>query len=102
MAVPDFFDGEPYDPANAEKPLPVWIKSHGQDKGTEAAKPVIADLRSKGICAIGAAGFCWGAKVAVQLATSDYAQASVLLHPSFVTVDDIKDVDKPMASWELR
>ncbi|KAL5995853.1 hypothetical protein ACLOJK_025925 [Asimina triloba] len=30
------------------------------DKGTEEAKAVVAALKSKGISAIGAAGFCWG------------------------------------------
>lgn len=37
------------------------ILSHSyQDKGTEDAKPVVADLKSKGITGIGADGFCWG------------------------------------------
>ena len=31
-----------------------------QDKGFEEAKAVIEALKSKGISAIGAAGFCWG------------------------------------------
>lgn len=29
VVVPDFLYGDPYDPSNAEKPVPVWIKSHG-------------------------------------------------------------------------
>ncbi|KAI5666707.1 hypothetical protein M9H77_16560 [Catharanthus roseus] len=97
VVVPDFLYGDPYDPSNAEKPVPVWIKSHGPDKGVEDAKQVIAALRGKGISSIGAAGFCWGAKVVVQLAKSDDIQAGVLLHPSFVTVDDIKEVIKPIS-----
>jgi carboxymethylenebutenolidase len=28
VVVPDFLHGDPYTPENAEKPLPVWIKSH--------------------------------------------------------------------------
>ncbi|GFY98774.1 alpha/beta-Hydrolases superfamily protein [Actinidia rufa] len=91
VVVPDFFYGEPYAPDNTDRPLPIWIQSHGTDKGFEDAKPVIAALKNKGISAIGAAGFCWGAKVVVELAKSDYIQAAVLLHPSLVTVDDIKD-----------
>ncbi|KAF9618960.1 hypothetical protein IFM89_002955 [Coptis chinensis] len=31
-----------------------------RDEGDEMEKPVIAALKSKGISAIGAAGFCWG------------------------------------------
>ncbi|KAF7153861.1 hypothetical protein RHSIM_Rhsim01G0276700 [Rhododendron simsii] len=90
VVVSDFFYGDPYSPSNSEKPLPVWIQSHGTDKGFEDAKPVIAALKNKGFSAIGAAGFCWGAKVVVELGKSDYIQAAVLLHPSLVTIDDIK------------
>lgn len=97
VVVPDFLYGDPYNPENTEKPLSVWIQSHGADKGFEDAKQVVAALKDKGISAIGAAGFCWGAKVVVQLAKSDDIQAAVLLHPSFVTVDDIKEVKAPIA-----
>ncbi|KAG5567613.1 hypothetical protein RHGRI_002976 [Rhododendron griersonianum] len=97
VVVPDFFYGDPYSPSNSEKPLPVWIQSHGTDKGFEDAKPVIAALKNKGFSAIGAAGFCWGAKVVVELGKSDYIQAAVLLHPSLVTVDDIKELKAPIA-----
>ncbi|ONK73720.1 uncharacterized protein A4U43_C04F34560 [Asparagus officinalis] len=95
--VPDFLYGDPYVPDNAERPLPVWIQSHKTDKAYEDAKSVISALRSKGITAMGAAGYCWGAKVVVELAKTPDIQAGVMLHPSFVTVDDIKDVKCPMA-----
>ncbi|OVA05528.1 Dienelactone hydrolase [Macleaya cordata] len=97
VVVPDFLHGDPYVPDNAERPLPIWIKSHGADKAAEEAKPVIEDLKSKGISAIGAAGMCWGAKVVGQLAKSDDLKAVVMLHPSFVTVDDIKEIKVPIS-----
>ncbi|BFG43210.1 hypothetical protein CerSpe_294840 [Prunus speciosa] len=97
VVVPDFFYGDPYVPDNAERPVSVWIQSHGTGKGFEDAKPIIAALRNKGVSKIGAAGFCWGAKVVVELAKSDYIQAAVLLHPSLVTVDDIKEIKAPIA-----
>lgn len=75
----------------------AWIKDHGTDKGFEDTKPVIQALKSKGISTIGAAGFCWGGKVAVELAKCELVQAAVLLHPSFVTLDDIKGVKVPIA-----
>ncbi|ESQ47470.1 hypothetical protein EUTSA_v10021426mg [Eutrema salsugineum] len=95
--VPDFFHGDPYNPENHDRPLPVWIKDHGQDKGFEDSKPVVEALKNKGITAIGAAGFCWGAKIAVELARQELVEAAVLLHPSRVTVDDIKEVKVPIA-----
>ncbi|XP_042970261.1 endo-1,3;1,4-beta-D-glucanase-like isoform X2 [Carya illinoinensis] len=70
---------------------------HGTDKGFEEAKPVIEAVKSKGVSAVGAAGFCWGAKVVVQLAKYELIQAAVILHPYIVTVDDIKAVKVPVA-----
>lgn len=95
VVVPDFFQGDPYVPES--KPIGVWLQAHGADKGFEDAKLVIEALKSRGISSIGAAGFCWGAKVVVSLAYSGFIQAAVLLHPSFVTVDDIKQVKTPIA-----
>ncbi|GAB4843477.1 hypothetical protein Ancab_013438 [Ancistrocladus abbreviatus] len=95
VVVPDYFHGDPYVPENLERPLPVWLKDHGADKGFEESKPVIEALKQKGIAKIGAGGFC--GVVIVQLAQHGYIQAAVLLHPSFVTLDDIKAVKVPTA-----
>ncbi|XP_030451692.2 endo-1,3;1,4-beta-D-glucanase-like [Syzygium oleosum] len=97
VVVPDFFYGDPYVPDNPERPIAVWRQSHGTDKGSEDAIRVVSALRNEGVSAIGAAGFCWGAKVVVELGKSDHVQAAVLLHPSRVTVDDIKEVKAPIA-----
>jgi len=68
-----------------------------QDKGFENTKPVLETIKNKGITAIGAAGMCWGAKVVVELSKEELIQAAVLLHPSFVNVDDIKGGKAPIA-----
>ncbi|CAH2052917.1 unnamed protein product [Thlaspi arvense] len=67
------------------------------DKAFEDSRPVVEALKNKGITAIGAVGFCWGAKVAVELAKQELVEAAVLLHPSRVTVDDIKGVKVPIS-----
>ncbi|KAG7583091.1 Dienelactone hydrolase [Arabidopsis suecica] len=95
--VPDFFHGDPYNPEDKDRPLLIWAKDHGQEKGFEDSKPILEALKNKGIANIGAAGFCWGAKVAVELAKQKLVDATVLLHPSRVTVDDIKEVNIPIA-----
>ncbi|KAH7679541.1 putative hydrolase related to dienelactone hydrolase protein [Dioscorea alata] len=98
VVVPDFFYGDPFVlDDDAERTRPIWLQAHTPEKGVEDAKSVIAALKSKGITSIGAAGFCWGAKVVVELAKSAEIQAGVLLHPAFVSVDDIKDVKSPIA-----
>ncbi|KAG6510840.1 hypothetical protein ZIOFF_028879 [Zingiber officinale] len=94
VVVPDFFYGDPYAP-NPEKPVMMWLENHGTDKGFEDAKSVIEYLKSKGIEAIGAAGFCWGGKVVTELAKTDYVKAVVMLHPSMVKLDDITEIKRP-------
>nr|XP_023891727.1 endo-1,3;1,4-beta-D-glucanase-like [Quercus suber] len=97
--VPNFLHGEPLVLNDPNRPLQVWLKDHGMVyKGTEEAKPVIEALKSKGFSTVGAAGFCWGAKVVVELGkTDEHIQAVVILHPSFVTPDDIKGMKVPIA-----
>ncbi|PRQ26166.1 putative carboxymethylenebutenolidase [Rosa chinensis] len=97
VVVPDFFYGEPYNPNNTQRNMTVWLKDHGTDKGFEDAKRLIAALKNKGVSKIGAAGFCWGGKVVAELSKGYYTKAAVLLHPSRVTLDDIKAVKTPIA-----
>uniref|UniRef100_A0A7N0UPR5 Dienelactone hydrolase domain-containing protein n=1 Tax=Kalanchoe fedtschenkoi TaxID=63787 RepID=A0A7N0UPR5_KALFE len=97
VVVPDFFNGDPCDPSNFERALPVWIKEHGTDKGFEDAKSVIEAIKAKGVTTIGASGYCWGAKVVTDLAKYGHIDAAVLCHPAFVTVDDVKAVKAPIA-----
>ncbi|KAL1543198.1 endo-1,3 1,4-beta-D-glucanase-like protein [Salvia divinorum] len=93
--VPDFFHGDPY--VLDQKPVYEWLKDHEPDQGFEDAKPVIEALTSKGITKIGAVGFCWGAKVVVELSKYPYIQAAVLIHPSLVSVEDIQGVKVPLS-----
>jgi len=97
VVVPDFFNGDPYDPQNVDRPINVWVKDHGPEKGFEVSQPIIEALKSKGISTIGAAGFCWGATTVCELGKSKLIQAAVLAHPSYITVDDIKGVNIPIA-----
>ncbi|KAJ0744870.1 putative dienelactone hydrolase, alpha/Beta hydrolase [Helianthus annuus] len=92
VVVPDFFHG---DPLTSITKIGDWLKNHAPEQAVEFAKPVIQALKEKGITKIGAAGFCWGAKVVVELAKDGEIQFAALLHPSFVTLDDIKGVKVP-------
>ncbi|WVZ00006.1 hypothetical protein V8G54_026075 [Vigna mungo] len=97
VAVPDFFHGEPYNPENVSRSFDSWFKDHDPGKGIEIAKPIIEALKRKGASAVGFAGFCWGARTVTNLGKDKLIQASVLLHPSFITVDDIRGVEVPIA-----
>ncbi|ESW22402.1 hypothetical protein PHAVU_005G150900 [Phaseolus vulgaris] len=95
--VPDFFHGEPYNDLNKSRPFDSWFKDHQPAKGIETAKPIIEALKQKGASAVGFAGFCWGAKTVTMLGKDKLVEASVLLHPSFIDVDDIRGVEVPIA-----
>ncbi|EEF45406.1 endo-1,3;1,4-beta-D-glucanase [Ricinus communis] len=97
VLVPDFFYGDPVDLNNPEFDRESWRKVHNADKGYEDAKQVIAALKCKGVSSISAAGFCWGGRVVVKLASSDDIKAAVVLHPGRLTVDDINEVKVPIA-----
>jgi len=100
VVVPDFFYGDPFVPGSGENlfaGFQDWIKNHGPAKGFEDSTKVIEVLKGRGISTIGAAGFCWGAKPVVELSKGEVLKAGVLLHPSFVTVDDIEAVKTPLA-----
>ncbi|GKA24054.1 endo-1,3;1,4-beta-D-glucanase-like protein [Tanacetum coccineum] len=92
VVVPDFFHGDPLTP---EAPKEEWLKKHAPEQAVEFAKPLIQALKEKGICKVAAAGFCWGAKGVVELAKAADIQVAALLHPSFVSLDDIKGVKVP-------
>ncbi|CAN6346941.1 unnamed protein product, partial [Urochloa humidicola] len=76
----------------------LWVRiAESEKKGFEEAKPVIDALKEKGMSSVGAAGYCWGGVVVVELAKAPDIQAAVVLHPGPVTVDDIKEIKCPIA-----
>ncbi|CAN6441143.1 unnamed protein product [Victoria cruziana] len=70
VVVPDYFHGDRYSPEKGSIPE-FWT-----EKGFET-KPLIVCLKSQGISSIGVGGICRG--------------ATIMFHPSLVTVDDIKE-----------
>ncbi|KAL9410497.1 hypothetical protein AB3S75_044291 [Citrus x aurantiifolia] len=80
VVAPDFFYGDPIvDLNNPQFDREAWRKIHNTDKGYVDAKSVIAALKSKGVSAIGAAGFCWGGVVAAKLASSQEIKVPVAI-----------------------
>ncbi|KAK6930042.1 Dienelactone hydrolase [Dillenia turbinata] len=97
VVVPDFLYGDPFDLTNPQFNREAWIALHTPGKGYEDAKLVIQGLKGRGVSAIGAAGFCWGAVVVSKVAATEDIQAAVLLHPGRITVEEISQVKVPMA-----
>ncbi|KAI5071479.1 hypothetical protein GOP47_0013730 [Adiantum capillus-veneris] len=94
VVVPDLFNNDPYNPATS---FDAWIQNHQPLDLVPGAKQVIELLYKKGFSSVGAVGFCWGAKVVVELAKGNSLKAVVVAHPSLVTVQDIQEVEIPIA-----
>ncbi|KAJ7552893.1 hypothetical protein O6H91_06G075000 [Diphasiastrum complanatum] len=99
--VPDYLHGDAYiniEDATHQERINKWLPKHpATPEPVEESKEIIGFLKEKGVRSIGVAGFCWGAQVAVYLAKGAHVQAAVLMHPSFVTTEDIKEVKVPIA-----
>ncbi|CAM0145217.1 unnamed protein product [Urochloa decumbens] len=92
VVVPDLLHGDPFkDGVSYEE----WIKTHSPADAAETVKPFIAALKKEGKT-VGLGGYCWGSKVAVELAKTTEIQAVVISHPSRVTVDDMKEIKCPI------
>ncbi|XP_062180782.1 endo-1,3;1,4-beta-D-glucanase-like [Phragmites australis] len=92
VVVPDLLHGDPYKEGVS---FSEWLKTHSPADAAEKVKPLIAALKKKWKT-IGVGSYCWGAKVAVELAKTDEIQAVVISHPALVTVDDMKEIKCPI------
>ena len=100
VVVPDFFNKDPFtptDPSNIIANLGGWVKNHEPVDSVEGAEQVIEILHKKGFSSVGAVGFCWGAKLVVEVAKQHSLKAAILAHPAFVVAEDIQDVKIPLA-----
>ncbi|KAM0916209.1 hypothetical protein ACQ4PT_010301 [Festuca glaucescens] len=83
VVVPDLLHGDPYND-EAKIPFEEWIKTHSPVEATEKTKALIAALKEQGMSAVGVGGYCWGAKVAVELSKSseiEFMACSEVQHP---------------------
>ncbi|KAF6990088.1 LOW QUALITY PROTEIN: hypothetical protein CFC21_007336 [Triticum aestivum] len=95
VVVPDLLHGDPFRD-EAKISFQDWLKTHSPVEAAEKTKVLITALKKQGASEVGVGGYCWGAKVAVELSKSEEIQVIVISHPSLVTVDDMKEVKHPI------
>ncbi|WFC98347.1 carboxymethylenebutenolidase [Malassezia yamatoensis] len=106
VVMPDFLrnhpwpiDGFPPRDKEEEKRFGDWVDTIGNvGDRVKDVRSVVDELKSNGAKMIGLYGFCWGGKVASQLAQSDSPFAGVaIVHPAFISPDDAKPISVPFA-----
>lgn len=94
--IPDILKGDPVKPGDD---LPEWLKSHTPEVTTPIYSGFLTQLRGEvGSSAfIGSIGYCFGAKYVIQQSTAEgVLDASAIAHPSFVSIDEVAAVKKPL------
>ncbi|KAK9054867.1 hypothetical protein SSX86_025946 [Deinandra increscens subsp. villosa] len=97
VVIPDFFFGDCIHITSPPEVRANWLNNHPPEKGCENARKIIAELKSRGVYAVGAAGFCWGGMMVVKLAKYYDIKAAVILHPGRLKDIDVKEVKVPIA-----
>ncbi|KAH3674482.1 hypothetical protein WICMUC_003320 [Wickerhamomyces mucosus] len=96
VLIPDILKG---DPAVAGKTdLPKWIVNHSAEITAPIFDSFIENLHKElSPKFLGIIGYCFGAKYTVQhLAEGRYATAGAIAHPSFVSIEEVAAITKPI------
>ncbi|KAI8578831.1 hypothetical protein K450DRAFT_244741 [Umbelopsis ramanniana AG] len=100
VVLPDWFRGKPatHDMLGDMSKLTAWLQQVGT---IDIIKPQVDRVKehlvADGVVKTGLVGFCWGAKIAIQLSAQEsYYSAASLIHPSFFVVDDAKVAQAPL------
>lgn len=95
--VPDILKNDPFE-STLDK-LGTWIPDHTPEITGPIVDGFLHALRKEvgADVFIGVVGYCFGAKYAVQhLAADGVANAGAIAHPSFVSIDEIAAIKKPI------
>ncbi|CAK7894046.1 hypothetical protein CAAN1_02S02036 [[Candida] anglica] len=96
VLIPDILNEDPYEANKAT--LQDWIKNHTADITTPIIDSFVSKVKDefKPKTFVGV-GYCFGAKYLVQLiGKNPLFDAGAIAHPSFVTIEDIKAITKPI------
>ncbi|EGW35427.1 uncharacterized protein SPAPADRAFT_48422 [Spathaspora passalidarum NRRL Y-27907] len=95
VLIPDILKNDPIGP---NPDFPTWLAAHGNDITSPIVDGFLAkvksELKPKFLVGI---GHCFGAKYAIQqLAEGKYLDAAAVAHPSFVAIDEVKEIKRPI------
>ncbi|KAL3429925.1 dienelactone hydrolase [Aspergillus tetrazonus] len=99
--LPDLFDGDQitvgdYDAKKID--MAAWISRHTVDDISPIVEATIKYARAQpGIQAVGAAGYCLGAKYVVRHLKQGHLDTGYIAHPSFVTGEELGAIERPLS-----
>ncbi|CAM9397345.1 unnamed protein product [Chrysoparadoxa australica] len=106
VAMPDFYEGAPWDPANFPPPdreaFMTWVKSGNRsfDETVKAKIEIVMMLMADnfGAKSFGVLGFCWGGYIAMRSAAELPIKAAGTAHPAFLDATLAEAVKVPFCS----
>lgn len=95
VVVPDILMG---DPIKSFDEFPAWNERHSSETTRPIVDGFLAQLtKEKSPKSLFGIGYCFGAKYCIQNLTNDgYFTAAAVAHPSFVTIEEVEAVTKPL------
>ncbi|CAH6722372.1 protein Aim2p [[Candida] jaroonii] len=93
VLIPDILKGDPI-----EEEFATWLPKHGPEITTPIFDGFLSSLKSEYKPKfLGGIGYCFGAKYVIQNLRKDgLLDAGAGAHPSFVSVEEVEDVAKPL------
>lgn len=97
VLVPDILEADPVPATHGD--LGPWLEKHTAEFTRKYVDPFLKSVREEvgqnGF--IGVVGYCFGAKYAIQQIASDgFADAAAVAHPSFVAIEEVEAIKKPL------
>ncbi|THU88607.1 dienelactone hydrolase endo-1,3,1,4-beta-D-glucanase [Dendrothele bispora CBS 962.96] len=89
--APDYLNGDvvPPDALHAHTfDTQAWLARHGPEQTRPPLDAVITALKNDGINTLGATGYCFGAKYALELGVENQLKVCVMSHPGGVKIPD--------------
>ncbi|KAI9278202.1 Alpha/Beta hydrolase protein [Phascolomyces articulosus] len=102
VLLPDFFRGSSWDPSRmTPEDIPKLMAWIGEIGTIQKIRPDVDLLREwlekQGVIQAGLVGFCWGAKVAIQVTDEgSFFGGAALIHPSMVDIKDAEAATAPV------
>ncbi|KAI5776820.1 Alpha/Beta hydrolase protein [Geopyxis carbonaria] len=102
VVMPDLFNGDAVPPPGAPRPegfeIMEWLKGHMPEQVDPIVTKVLAALKTEyqpeKLFTI---GLCFGGKYVAHLLATDDFTAGFMAHPSFVSIDELSRVRKPLS-----